>query len=139
MTSNQPRNPRVGASYKALYKNYYSFSAMKKVLSLLVATAFATTAFAQTTPSTEVKVRDNGTKKIVTERADGSTTVTKTGKTNVGAALDNSTDAAGNLVDKGVAGVKKGFHKGKKATKRTSYKASSALRKDTKKMEKKSE
>ena len=60
---------------------------MKKALLLLASFAFTTAAFAQTTPTTEVKVRDNGTKK----------TVTTTGKTNVGQAIENTTDAAGNM------------------------------------------
>lgn len=102
---------------------------MKKVLSLLVAAAFATTAFAQTTPTTEVKVRDNGTKKVVT----------KTGKTNVGQALDNTADAAGNVAKKAGHGIKKGARKVAGKTKSGSMKASSKLKKDTQKMEAKSE
>lgn len=90
---------------------------MKKVLLLAVTCAFATAAFAQT-PETEVKTRDNGTKKIVT----------KTGKTNVGAALDNTVDAAGNVVSKAGHKIKHG-----------SQKASRKLRRSTKKMEDKSE
>ncbi|NML66483.1 hypothetical protein HHL22_14840 [Hymenobacter sp. RP-2-7] len=111
---------------------------MKKALLLLAACAFTTAAFAQT-PSTEVKVRDNGSKKITTEHANGSTTVTKTGKTNVGAALDNTADAAGNVADKAGHKISNAFHKGKKKTKSASYKASSKLRQDTRKMEAKSE
>ena len=70
-----------------------------KTIALFVAACLGvTTAFAQTEkPRTEVKVRDNGTKKITKINADGSSTVTKTGKTNLGAALDNSVDAAGNV------------------------------------------
>lgn len=90
---------------------------MKKVLLLAVTCAFATAAFAQT-PETEVKVRDNGTKKVVT----------KTGKTNVGAALENTVDAAGNVVSKAGHKIKHG-----------SQKASRKLRKSTKKMDKKTE
>lgn len=101
---------------------------MKKVFLLLAATAFATASFAQT-PETEVKVRDNGTKKVVT----------KTGKTNVGQALDNTVDAAGNLAEKGVNATKRGFKKGERATKRTSQKASTKLKKSTAKMEAKTE
>ncbi|GAB3636515.1 hypothetical protein GCM10027422_21050 [Hymenobacter arcticus] len=79
---------------------------MKKVILLLVTCAFATTAFAQTTPETEVKVRDNGTKKVVT----------KTGKTNVGAALENTADAAGNVAKKTGRKIKSGTQKaGRKA------------------------
>ena len=63
---------------------------MIKATLLLALSAFATTAFAQTAPSTQVKVRDNGTTKVVT----------KTGKTNVGQALDNTKDAAGNVAHK---------------------------------------
>jgi len=101
---------------------------MKKALLLLAVGAFATASFAQT-PTTEVKTRDNGTKKVVT----------KTGKTNVGAALSNTADAAGNVAEKAGAKIKSGFHKGAKKTKSASYKASSKLRKDTQKLEAKSE
>ena len=100
---------------------------MKNAILLLAACAFTTASFAQT-PSTEVKTRNNGSKKIVTERADGSTTVTKTGKTNVGAALSNTADAAGNLADKAGHKIKSGTQKG-----------SRKLRTSSKKMEKKSE
>lgn len=90
---------------------------MKKVLLLAVTCAFATAAFAQT-PETEVKTRNNGTTKVVT----------KTGKTNVGAALENTADAAGNVASKAGHKIKSG-----------SQKASRKLRKSTKKMEAKSE
>jgi hypothetical protein len=73
---------------------------MKKVFLLLAACAFTTAAFAQT-PETEVKVRDNGTKKVVT----------KTGKTNVGQALENTADAAGNVAKKAGHKVKSGSQK----------------------------
>jgi Ni/Co efflux regulator RcnB len=73
---------------------------MKKVLLLLAACAFTTASFAQT-PETEVKVRDNGTKKIVT----------KTGKTNVGQALENTADAAGNVAKKTGKKIKHGTQK----------------------------
>lgn len=74
---------------------------MKKVFLLLAACAFTTASIAQTTPSTEVKVRDNGTVK----------TTTKTGKTNVGQALDNTADAAGNVAKKTGRGIKHGTQK----------------------------
>ena len=90
---------------------------MKNAILLLAACAFATASFAQT-PETEVKVRDNGTKKVVT----------KTGKTNVGAALDNTADAAGNL-------AKKAGHKIKHGSQKVSRKA----RKGSKEMEAKTE
>ena len=78
---------------------------MKKVLLLLAACAFTTASFAQT-PETEVKVRDNGTKKVVT----------KTGKTNVGQALENTADAAGNVAKKTGKKIKHGTQKiGRKA------------------------
>jgi hypothetical protein len=78
---------------------------MKKVFLLLAACAFTTAAFAQT-PETEVKVRDNGTKKVVT----------KTGKTNVGQALENTADAAGNVAKKTGRKIKHGTQKvGRKA------------------------
>lgn len=73
---------------------------MKKVILLLATCAFTTAAFAQT-PETEVKVRDNGTKKVVT----------KTGKTNVGAALENTADAAGNVAKKAGRKIKRGSQK----------------------------
>jgi hypothetical protein len=73
---------------------------MKKVLLLLAACAFTTASFAQT-PETEVKVRDNGTKKVVT----------KTGKTNVGQALENTADAAGNVAKKTGKKIKHGSQK----------------------------
>jgi hypothetical protein len=73
---------------------------MKKVFLLLAACAFTTAAFAQT-PETEVKVRDNGTKKVVT----------KTGKTNVGQALENTADAAGNVAKKTGKKIKHGTQK----------------------------
>ncbi len=90
---------------------------MKKVMLLLAACAFTTAAIAQT-PETEVKVRDNGTKKVVT----------KTGKTNVGQALDNTADAAGNVAKKAGRGIKKGTQK-----------VGRGLKKGTKKMEAKTE
>lgn len=73
---------------------------MKKVFLLLAACAFTTASFAQT-PETEVKVRDNGTKKVVT----------KTGKTNVGQALENTADAAGNVAKKTGKKIKHGSQK----------------------------
>lgn len=91
---------------------------MKKALLLLAACAFTTASFAQA-PATEVKVRDNGTKKIVTEHGD-TKTVTKTGKTNVGKVLENSTEAAGKLAKKTGKKIKHGTQKvGKKSVKAT--------------------
>ena len=91
---------------------------MKNAILLLAACAFATASFAQA-PTTEVKTRDNGTKKIVTEKGD-TKTVTKTGKTNVGKALSNTTDAAGNLAKKTGKKIKHGTQKvGKKTVKAT--------------------
>ena len=89
---------------------------MKKALLLLAACAFTTAAFAQT-PETEVKVRDNGTKKVVT----------KTGKTNVGAALENTVDAAGNV-------AKKAGRKSSTAPTRLAPKPSAAARKSKPKL-----
>lgn len=102
---------------------------MKKVILLLASVAFTSAAFAQTTPTTEVKVRDNGTKKVVT----------KTGKTNVGQALDNTADAAGNVAKKAGSAIKRTAHKTKKSAKSTSMKASTKLKKGTAKMDAKSE
>lgn len=87
-----------------------------KTLSLFIAASLiATASYAQQeTPRTEVKTRDNGTKKITTVGPNGSRTVTKTGKTNLGAAADNTKDAAGNVVSKAGSAVVK---TGKKATK----------------------
>ena len=102
---------------------------MKKAILLLAACAFATASFAQTTPTTEVKVRDNGTKKVVT----------KTGKTNVGQALDNTADAAGNVAKKAGAKIKSGAHKAGTKIKSTSQKAGKKLDKSTEKAEAKTE
>ncbi|RZK29154.1 MAG: hypothetical protein EOO63_09680 [Hymenobacter sp.] len=102
---------------------------MKKVILLLAVCAFTTVSFAQTTPTTEVKVRDNGTKKVVT----------KTGKTNVGAALENTADAAGNVASDAGHAIKRGAKKTARATKRTSQKASRKLKKSTNEMEAKTE
>lgn len=102
---------------------------MKKVTLLLAFSAFATTAFAQTTPTTEVKVRDNGTEKVVT----------KTGKTNVGQALENTKDAAGNVAQRTGHAVKRGANKTSNAVKRSSQKVSGKAKEGTQKMENKSE
>ena len=102
---------------------------MKNFLMLAAALAFTTAAVAQTAPATDVKVRDNGTVK----------TTTKTGKTNVGAALDNTADAAGNVAKKTGHAIKRGARKTGHAVKHGSQKASHKLKSDTKKMEEKSE
>jgi len=101
---------------------------MKNAILLLAACAFATASFAQT-PETEVKVRDNGTKKVVT----------KTGKTNVGQALENTADAAGNVAKKAGRGIERGAKKGARAVKRNTQKAGKKTVKATEKMENKSE
>ena len=102
---------------------------MKKVTLFLALSAFTTTAFAQTTPSTEVKVRDNGTTKVVT----------KTGKTNVGQAIDNTKDAAGNVAHKTGSAVKRGAMKTKHAVKHGANKVSGKTKEGTAKMEAKTE
>jgi len=84
---------------------------MKNAILLLAACAFTTASFAQT-PETEVKVRDNGTKKVVT----------KTGKTNVGQALENTADAAGNVAKKAGRKIKHGANKVSTKAKRGSQK-----------------
>lgn len=96
-----------------------------KTLSLFIAACFiATASFAQQeTPRTEVKTRDNGTKKITTVEANGAKTVTKTGKTNLGAAADNTVDAAGNVLEKGAKAVKKGAKKVSGGAKKVTRKA----------------
>ena len=91
---------------------------MKKATLLLALTAFATTAFAQTTPSTEVKVRDNGTTKVVT----------KTGRTDAGEAIHDTKMATKNVA-----------HKTGHAMKRGAHKASHAVKKGAEKMEAKTE
>jgi len=101
---------------------------MKKITLLLAACAFTTAAFAQT-PETEVKVRDNGTKKVVTT----------TGKTNVGQALENTADAAGNVAKKAGHSIKRGAKKAKRSVKRTSQKASTKAANKTAELENKSE
>ena len=102
---------------------------MKKATLLLALFAFATIAFAQTTPSTEVKVRDNGTTKVVT----------KTGKTNVGEALENTKDAAGNVAKKSGSAIKRGAKKTGRAVKRGTRKVSGKTVEATQKMENKTE
>ena len=102
---------------------------MKKATLFLVLSAFTTTAFAQTTPSTEVKVRDNGTTKVVT----------KTGKTNVGQAIDNTKDAAGNVAHKTGSAMKRGAMKTKHAVKHGASKMSEKTKEGTAKMEAKTE
>ena len=102
---------------------------MKKITLLLALSAFATAAFAQTTPSTEVKTRDNGTTKVVT----------KTGKTNVGQALDNTKDAAGNVAHKTGHAIKSGAQKTGHAVKHGANKASAKVKQGTAKMEDKTE
>jgi hypothetical protein len=97
---------------------------MKKMLMLLTAAAFVSTAAVaqdaptQTTPSTEVKVRDNGTVKATT----------KTGKTNVGQALDNTKDAAGNVAHKSGSAIKRGAKKTGHAVKRGAQKTKAAVK-----------
>ena len=102
---------------------------MKKATLFLALSAFATTAFAQTTPSTEVKVRENGTTKVVT----------KTGKTNVGQALDNTKDAAENVAHKTGSAIKRGARKTKHAVKHGAHKARKETKEGTAKMEAKTE
>ena len=102
---------------------------MKKATLLLALFAFATTSFAQTTPSTEVKVRDNGTTKVVT----------KTGKTNVGQALENTKDATSNVAHKTGHAIKRGAKKTGHAVKRGTMKASTKVKQGTEKMESKTE
>lgn len=102
---------------------------MKKVTLLLALSAFATTAFAQTTPTTEVKVRDNGTEKIVT----------KTGKTNTGQALENTADAAGNVAKKTGSAISRGAKKTGRAMKHGTQKVGNKVKTGTQKMEAKTE
>lgn len=102
---------------------------MKKVILLLASFAFTATAFAQTTPTTEVKERDNGTKKVVV----------KTGKTNVGQALENTTDAAGNIVKKGANAVERGAKKAGRKIKKDTQKAGRKVKEGTSEMKEKSE
>ena len=102
---------------------------MKKATLFLALFAFATTAFAQTTPTTEVKTRDNGTTKVVT----------KTGKTNVGQALENTKDAAGNVAHKTGSAMKRGAMKTKHAVKHGANKMSAKTKEGSAKMEAKTE
>ena len=102
---------------------------MKKATLFLALSAFTTAAFAQTTPSTEVKVRDNGTTKVVT----------KTGKTNVGQAIDNTKDAADNVAHRTGSAIKRGAMKTKHAVKHGANKMSGKTKEGTAKMEAKTE
>jgi hypothetical protein len=127
----RPRAPRqlcLGHRVEGQGNNYSPSFIMKNAILLLAACAFTTASFAQT-PETEVKVRDNGTKKVVT----------KTGKTNAGKALENTADAAGNVAEKAGEGIKKGYKKTKRAVKGTTQKAGKKTVKATEKMEAKSE
>ena len=81
---------------------------MKKVTLLLAFSAFASAAFAQTTPSTEVKTRDNGTTKVVT----------KTGRTDAGEAIHDTKVAGKNVAHKTGSAIKHGAHKLSAKTKR---------------------
>jgi phosphatidate phosphatase PAH1 len=101
---------------------------MKNAILLLAACAFTTASFAQT-PETEVKTRDNGTKKVVT----------KTGKTNVGQALENTVDAAGNVAKKTGSKIKSGTKKGARKVKHTTQKVGKKTVEGTKEMEAKTE
>ena len=102
---------------------------MKKVTLLLALCAFATASFAQTTPTTEVKTRDNGTTKVVT----------KTGKTNTGQALENTKDAAGNVAHKTGSAIKRGAKKTGHAVKHGTQKMGMKAKEGTEKMENKTE
>jgi hypothetical protein len=102
---------------------------MKKVTLLLALCAFATASFAQTTPTTEVKTRDNGTTKVVT----------KTGKTNAGQALENTADAAGNVAKKTGHAVKRGAKKAGHAVKHGTQKVGKKTVEGTEKVEAKTE
>jgi hypothetical protein len=102
---------------------------MKKVTLLLALCAFATASFAQTTPTTEVKTRDNGTTKVVT----------KTGKTNAGQAIDNTKDAAGNVAKKTGHAIKRGAQKTGSAVKHGAHKVGEKTKEGTAKMEAKTE
>jgi hypothetical protein len=102
---------------------------MKKVTLLLALCAFATASFAQTTPTTEVKTRDNGTVKVVS----------KTGKTNTGQALENTKDAAGNVAHKTGSAIKRGAKKTGHAVKHGTQKVGAKAKEGTEKMEAKSE
>lgn len=102
---------------------------MKKATLLLALCAFATASYAQTTPTTEVKVRDNGTEKVVI----------KTGKTNVGAALNNTKDAAGNVARKSGSAIKSGAKRTGSAVKRGANKVTGKAKRGSAKMEAKTE
>ena len=102
---------------------------MKKITLLLALCAIATASYAQTTPTTEVKVRDNGTEKVVI----------KTGKTDVGQALDNTKDATGNVARKTGSAIKRGAKKTGSAVKRGANKVSAKTKRGSAKMEAKTE
>lgn len=106
----------------------------------IAASCIATASFAQQeTPRTEVKTRDNGTQKVTTVNPDGSRTVTKTGKTNLGAAADNTKDAAGNVATKAGRGVKKGAKKVVGGVRKGARKVTGTTKKATSKAEEKTE
>jgi hypothetical protein len=85
---------------------------MKKATLLLALCAFAfTSASAQTTPKTEVNVRDNGTVKATTTNPDGSKVTTKSGRTNTGEAIHGAKEGTERVAGKTGHAMKSGAKK----------------------------
>ncbi len=123
-------NTRFAVQGEHSFPPFLKLITMKKMLMMLTAAAFVSSAaIAQDVPKTEVKVRDNGTVKATT----------KTGKTNVGAALDNTKDAAGNVIHRAGHAIKRGAKKTSHAVRRGADKTSSAMKRGTAKAEAKTE
>lgn len=96
---------------------------MKKTLLMLAGLALATTAAqAQTAPTTDVKVRDNGTMKTETTNADGSKVEVKTGRTNTGEVLNAGAQGTKKVARKSARAVKSGAKKVKRGVQKGSNK-----------------
>jgi hypothetical protein len=95
---------------------------MKKATLLLALCAFAFAANAQTTPTTDVNQRANGTVKATTTNPDGSEVTVKTGRTNTGEVLHAGKEGTKKVAHKTGSAVKKGAKKTKTAVQRGSNK-----------------
>jgi hypothetical protein len=95
---------------------------MKKTLLLVASLAFATAASAQTTPTTKVDQRANGTVEVETKNPDGSKVEMKSGRTNTGEVLNAGAQGTKKVAKKTGNVVKKGFKKTKRGVQKGSNK-----------------
>jgi len=118
------KNLALTVAYKAKPSAYFLLEIMKKTTLLLAICALAfTTAQAQTTPTTEVNTRANGTVRTTTTNPDGSQVVTKSGRTNTG-----------EVIHAGKEGTKKVAHKTGHALKRGAQKTKNTVQKGSNKV-----